>query len=320
MVLVLDNEKKEDHEYGEKFPQLHPEINASVCYMNPYPNNVDFGWGKARQYLDMLHADRCTNKEYIGFVDADTMFATAVTEDMFFEEGKPVVIATMGTPHYRCWIEAAEYVLQVKQVFQCMSNFPVTFKVSHIVEMRKYVERMHNNSFDEVFKESRPEGCPITGEGSWCHYSMMCNYMWYYHRDEYSWHLQLVPLGNWDGKKTIPALVQPNYLKMDIKDGYKIPKPRPAVHARHLYEGGRRVMGQSLVAETNLVLREGLCHSFGFKLCPQMCLNFKETAMQEHLFRFEHYSWLWDKRCLNTQELHYDIVREQDAVQRGVDL
>ncbi len=219
LVLVLDNEKSEDHKYGDKFAESHPEINTKVCYMDPVADNADHGWGKARMYLDMMHADSCSTKEYVGFVDVDTVFVTAFTDDVLFENGKPIVIGRIGVPQFPCWIQTAEYILGDKQVMQCMSYFPVTFKVAHIVEMRKYVEKLHLKSFNEVFKEA-PSKVKV-GHWCYCHFSIMCNYMWQHHRDEYAWHLQMVPDGKWNGEGAIPSMVDPKYFQIEIKSKEK---------------------------------------------------------------------------------------------------
>eukprot|EP00794_Sanderia_malayensis_P008214 gene8214-biopygen6642 len=191
LLIVMDDENKQDHEYGDKFHELHPDMNTSVCYMKPLPKEYYHGWGKARMYMDMMHADVCSTKEYVGFIDVDTLFVTAVTENLLFEDKKPIITGRIGIPRVPCWIQTGQYILGMKQVMQCMSYFPVTFKVSHIVEMRKHVERVHNKSFAQVFKEA-PEAVKVH-KSCYCHYSIMCNYMWYFYRNEYAWHLQMVP-------------------------------------------------------------------------------------------------------------------------------
>ena len=80
--------------------------------------------------------DLCTNATYVGFLDVDTLFTTAVTPSLILEDGKPVVTGRIGDPRIPCWIESAAYILGRKQVMQCMHYFPVTFKTAHIREFR----------------------------------------------------------------------------------------------------------------------------------------------------------------------------------------
>ena len=46
----------------------------------------------------MLWADNYTNKEYVGFVDTDTVFLTYIDREDLFEDGKPVINGRSG-PH-----------------------------------------------------------------------------------------------------------------------------------------------------------------------------------------------------------------------------
>ena len=173
-VVVLDTEKSEDLEFGnEIIKKKYAHMKLRLCFMNPLPQNTIHHWGKERMYLDMMHADFCTQREFVGFLNVDTLFVTAVTEDLLFEHGKPVVTARIGVPRVPCWLDTAEYILGRKQVMQCMSYFPVVFKVSHIVEMRKYVEKIHNKTFLKVFKTA-PEAVKVATT-CFCHYSIMCN-------------------------------------------------------------------------------------------------------------------------------------------------
>ena len=60
--------------------------------METYPPEMIHYWGKMRMYMDMMHADFCTNATYVGLADVDTLFTTAVTPSLLLEAGKPVVI------------------------------------------------------------------------------------------------------------------------------------------------------------------------------------------------------------------------------------
>ena len=308
-VVVLDSEKPADWDYGKELSKRYSRMNLRMCYMKPIPQDVIDNWGKARMYLDMMHADYCTKREFVGFLDVDTLFVTAVTEDLLFENDKPVVTGRIGIPRIPCWIATAEYILGYKQVLQCMSYFPVVFKVSHIVDMRKYVEKIHNKTFMEVFKIA-PQEAKVQ-KRCYCHYSIMCNYVWYNHREAYAWHLQVVPGGKWNGIGAIPSMVNASYFENEVLASEKIPIPRSSVHARHLMVNGKYldaiIPARSL---TNRLIKEGICYSFGFDLCPEKCTEFSSTEIQNSLFAFENYRWQWDTRCLKTQERHYAKVHE----------
>ena len=307
-IIALDSEKEQDWEFANSLLQKYKKFDLRVCYMNPVPKDVVHNWGKERMYFDMMNVETCKSNGYVGFVDVDTMFVTAVTEDLLFENGKPIVTGRIGIPRIPCWIKTAEYVLGKKQVMQCMSYFPVVFKVQHIAKMRQYVESLHKKSFMQVFKLA-PAATKVA-DSCYCHYSIMCNYMWYFHREEYAWHLQVVPLGKWDGKGAIPSMVDAAYFDNEVLPSEKIPIPRSSIHVRHFMQKGKYHNAvEAPLAYTNKVLKEGFCYSFGMDVCPENCKEFDAMKLQESLFSFENYRWQWDPRCLTTQVTHYAIVK-----------
>ena len=308
-IIVFDSEKQADREYASKVLHKYDRFDIRVCYMDPIPENIIHKWGKERMYLDMMHADSCKLSGYVGFVDVDTLFVTAVTQDLLFENGKPIVTGRIGVPRVPCWIDTAEYVLGLKQVMQCMSYFPVIFKIEHIVEMRRYVEKLHGKPFMEVFKIA-PMAVKVAST-CFCHYSIMCNYMWYFYRTSYSWHLQVVPSGKWDGTRAIPSMVNATYFEKEVLPSEKIPIPRSSVHIRHFMLNGRYQDAVSApLWYTNKILKEGFCYSFGHAICPEQCTDFDSKKLQDSLFAFENYRWQWDPRCLEAQFKHYQVVKD----------
>ena len=304
VVVVLDKENEADRNYGSTLNETtsNKKLNLRVCYMEPYPKDIIHNWGKMRMYFDMMHADFCTNATYVGLVDVDTLFTTAVTPSLILEDGKPVVTGRIGHPKVPCWIQSGEYVLGVKQVMQCMHYFPVTFKTAHIREFRKYVAKLHGKDFKDVVSEATTK--LKIRDTCYCHYSMMCNYMWYHHRHEYAWHLQYV-------KPTRPssATVPNEYFATEVKLDEKVPHPRSSQHIRHYMLNGiymnAKVPSERFVNDT---LVEGLCYSFGLKLCSDLCKGYNETSIHVNLFNFADDDWLWDSRCMEKQIEHYQNV------------
>ena len=306
VVVVLDKESEEDRKYGSTLNETtqNKKLDLRVCYMEPYPQEMIHHWGKMRMYMDMMHADLCTNATYVGLVDVDTLFTTAVTPSLILEDGKPVVTGRIGEPRIPCWIKSAAYILRRKQVMQCMHYFPVTFKTAHIREFRQYVAKLHGKDFKQVISETTHKlnihwSC-------YCHYSTMCNYMWYHHRNEYAWHLQYV-------KPTRPlnASVPYDYFFTEVKPKEKIPHPRSSIHIRHFMLNGKYMDAVVPTARfVNDTLVEGLCYSFGIKLCGDLCREYNQTNIHVNLFNFENYDWLWDSRCMEKQIEHYKNVAD----------
>ena len=306
VVVVLDKESEEDRKYGSTLNETtqNKKLDLRVCYMEPYPQEMIHHMGKMRMYMDMMHADLCTNATYVGLVDVDTLFTTAVTPSLILEDGKPVVTGRIGEPRIPCWIKSAAYILRRKQVMQCMHYFPVTFKTAHIREFRQYVAKLHGKDFKQVISETTHKlnihwSC-------YCHYSTMCNYMWYHHRNEYAWHLQYV-------KPTRPlnASVPYDYFFTEVKPEEKIPHPRSSIHVRHFMLNGKYMDAREPTARfVNDTLVEGLCYSFGIKLCGDLCREYNQTNIHVNLFNFENYNWLWDSRCMEKQIEHYKNVAD----------
>ena len=307
VVVVLDKESEEDKKYGSTLNETtqNKKLDLRVCYMEPYPQEMIHHWGKMRMYMDMMHADLCTNATYVGLVDVDTLFTTAVTPNLILEDRKPVVTGRIGDPRIPCWIESAAYILGRKQVMQCMHYFPVTFKTAHIRAFRQYVAKLHGKNFKQVISETTHK--LNIRRSCYCHYSTMCNYMWYNHRNEYAWHLQYV-------KPTRPALnasVPYDYFFTEVKPEEKIPYPRSSMHVRHFMLNGKYMDAREpTVRFVNDTLVEGLCYSFGIKLCGDLCREYNQTNIHVNLFNFENYDWLWDSRCIEKQIEHYKNVTD----------
>ena len=60
-----------------------------------------------------------------------------------------------------------------------MSQFPLIFKISHISELLEYIETIHKRSLKDIALRRRMRG-------TFSQFNLMCDYMWYFHRDEYN--------------------------------------------------------------------------------------------------------------------------------------
>ena len=231
LILVLDDEVAKDHEVGKTLQSTWPF--PPICYRKPLKNRgIYHGNERMRMYWDGFFPETCTSATYVGYVDSDTVWSSLVTPNSPFEDGKPIVLPRIGQHTWTCWAVVTEFVLGYKEVPQCMSYFPVMIKVSHIIEVREFIEKKHKRPFNEVCRESF-----IVGKGDcMCQYSIFCNYVWYHYRDEYRFHMQMIPDENWDGKYMfVPVMASLSYLKNNVPLRDKIPKPRIAIHGRHLF-------------------------------------------------------------------------------------
>ena len=307
LLIVLDDERQADHQLGERLKQEWPH--PKICYRPPGDRMIYSRNGKSRMFWDMMHPDKCTNVPYVGFIDTDTFFSTLLTPNLLFEDGKPIIIAKIGKPPYPCWEDATEKFLGKKEVMQCMSTFPVMIKTEHMKEMRQVLEKEQGRNFGTIFRNST-EGGPW-GALCLCQFSIMCNYVWYYHRNEYSWHLQIVPDGNWKGESWVPSQVKPEYYNTEVKPEMKIPIPRSSIHLRYTITDGaiyeKREPPHDAIEG---FISEGLCYSGGFTYCPEQCQKWNKHKVHYNLYSFETYQWFWDKRCLPEQKKHYRNVEK----------
>ena len=170
LLVVLDNEKPQDHKLGDKLKQEWP--NPEVCYIDPGYADIYHRWGKSRMFWDMMHPDHCTNVPYVGFIDTDTFFNTLVTPNQLFENGKPVIVAKIGLVPYPCWEVTTENFIGRKAVMQCMSTFPVMIKTEHMKLMREVLAKEQGKAFQTIFRDS---AIKAGGAHCLCQFSIMCN-------------------------------------------------------------------------------------------------------------------------------------------------
>ena len=321
LTLVLDDESELDHVTGERLSNLWPKPNT--VYLKPENANFHQGKQRRRMYLDYFYPEKYVSAEYVGFVDADTMFVSVVTPQALFNKSKPTVQARVGEPfwqqHWECWSDVTEYLLGEKEALQCMSYFPVIFKVKDIIEMRNYVAKRLGPTFLHAFYESMQirndyfKGSEL--DDCMCQFSVICNYVWYFHRDEYDFHLQMTPDDTWNGENRRHTQQTTAYIQ-DIGPAFKIPKPRIAIHARHYKENGKYMSSSTIdttkepyASQLERRVQEGVCFAIGFDRCPSKCYSFDADSLQVSLYSFEFFDWLWDQRCLEEQRKHYVHVR-----------
>ena len=271
-------------------------------------------------FLSYFYPEEYTSAEYVGFVDTDTMFTTVVTPNMLFVNGKPTVQARIGQPFYQqaleCWSDVTEYFIGKKEALQCMTYFPVIFKVQHVVEFRKFAEKRFGKPFLQIFKKSFDFPNQFVPKGDCvCQYSIICNYLWYYRRGEYDFHLQMIPDLNWTGDRRRESQQSLVYFR-SIDANLLIPKPRVAIHAKHYMEHETYITTydditkEPYFSHLKYRLREGLCHSIWFDRCPEQCVGIDKNSVQLSIYSFEMFDCTWDKRCFDEQKKHYEDVRK----------
>ncbi len=285
LVMVLDEEMKNREKIAHALSNWTAGLNSTkIAYNKPsrYYGRV----GHDRQQLIMFWADNFTNADMVGFVDTDTLFVTVPDcEDLFEHEDKPVVIGVYGKPQTKYWSEAPSRTLLSlgkREAFRCMSYFPVIIKTKHLKEMREHMTNLHNAThFDAVFSTiiAKP----------YSQFNIMCNYLWWFHREEYAWHIVELEPG-WHGVPP-PGQVG-SFEEAGITNEMLYPKPRVAIHPNHDIQGPQN-QGHSL----DFFLRQGYCtylHTQTSQKSPiasPECADFDKKGYNPNLFIFELIDW-----------------------------
>ena len=299
MVVVLDDEQSEDKLFGKTAPKTFPF--PRVCFMK----NVQIrGYtGRDRMQRDLFYPELCTSKRFVAYVDTDTMFMSRVVTDMLFVDDKPKVIGVYGNIAYD-WYEkvsqATVDLFKTKEVMRCMSYFPVIMKVEHIIELRKYLEKIHGLTFDELLMKKTIQIKHIS------QFNMMCQYIWMFHRDEYAFYLQYQP-------NTKPGLSSANredkayFSKLDISQFQTYPLARVSFHYKYMLEDWTsQIMYRHL-------FKASVCFMGGFELCPPACVLYSKDSLRKEMFVFDMLDWTWDSRCIEAQRSHYKELEKYDS-------
>ena len=289
MVVVLDNEKSVDHEFGNAINKTFPF--PRTCFMDDL--KILSGRDKDRMQRDLFYPDLCTSKKYVAFVDTDTMLISRMVPEMLFDGGKPIVIGVYGKvvhSFYHRIAQATAKLFKTKEVMRCMSYFPVVMKVEHLVELREYLEKLHNIPFDELFLQIGPY--------AFCSFHMMCQYVWMFHRSEYRFHLQLQTIGF-----VSPAREDFTYYMRSLTDEQTTPVARTCAHYKYKHHWRDQETYRGL-------LRSSICFNGGFEICPENCKSFNKSSLREDLFTFgRRIRWTWESRCFDAQVRHDEYVK-----------
>ena len=286
MVVVLDQEKPEDHVFGNLNQDTFPF--PKICYMHDIA--VPGYSGKDRMQRDMFYPERCTSKKYVAFVDTDTLFITRIIPEMLFADDKPIIIGIYGkeiSPHWANSAHSTANLFKTKEVMKCMTYFPVVLKVDHIIHARQYIEKLHGMPFDEVFIKLKSK--------SFSQFNIMCQYIWLFHRNEYQFHLQL------QVKETkLPSSYRVDAL--EINKNLSEEQRRPTVRVCNHY---KKVDHWKTEEAYRDLFRSSICFAGGFDLCSEKCKAYDKKSLRKYMFSFSYHNWRWDNRCLEVQEEHY---------------
>jgi len=139
-VLVFDDEKDMDHRFATVLANLPPYPRV---YFEKYPRKEKTfcsdwrGEGYSRQQYSNFYADLYSDHQYIGLLDSDTFFATQVTPEDLFINGKPRMFGYNAC--CSSWVEATPVAIGGEMIgeFMVVNGFPVIIKRSHFLILKK---------------------------------------------------------------------------------------------------------------------------------------------------------------------------------------
>ena len=187
LTLIFDEENEIDHRYAVILGNLPPYPNI---YFEKRPSEQTFcsdnrREGYSRQQYSNFYSDLYSDKEYIGIIDTDSFFVTPVTPDDLFINGKPRIIGyngiLLGNNYNGCLKEAIGY--ESIGEFMVVIGFPVLIKREHFKPMRElFTKNMKAKTFEEAWFKM------CSKYKIYSQFDIIVHYLWFYKRDEYSWH------------------------------------------------------------------------------------------------------------------------------------
>ena len=233
---------------------------------------------------------------------------------MFDERGRPTIIGRFMTnkaeSNDQCWHRfsmGTKEVLKKPELMKCMTYFPVVFKVRHVEEMLEYIESVHGKRFVDVMSSLPPEA-PVSQFG------VMCSYAWYFHREEYDWHIQQAEGEVVGGLKGGLPLEE---LKGLLKDkSLTEPVVRTADHYKYCVEPkDNRLLNHIGYCVT--CKETDACKGLEKYDTLANCSALNLGRINETFFRFEKYSssWMWEPRVSGAYKKHFGSVKKM--VERG---
>ena len=298
MVIVLDRERRADKRFGNAIRKAFPF--PRVCFMEAVQTK---GYsGHDRMQRDMFYPERCTSKKFVAYVDTDTMFVCRVVPDMLFVDGKPKVIGVYGYVSNGFWgmiSQATVDLFKTKEVMRCMSYFPVIIKVEHMIQLRKYLEKIHGLTFDELLVK-------VTRKHPLAQFNIMCQFIWMFHRDEYVFYLQFQP-NQKPGVSSATREDNAYFNNLNLSHNHTYPLARVSLHYKYLLEGWN---SQEMYRH---LFKASICFMGGFELCPKTCIHYSKDSLRKEMFAFDYLDWTWDSRCMEAQRSHYKELAKYDS-------
>ena len=150
-------------------------------------HKLGYVWSERNKQLPKFWSENFTTSEYVGILDADTLFVTPIMPDDLFVDGKPVVRGTYAKSRpgfMKQWSDTTEILTGKPYLLNFMDYFPVVVKRDHFQLVREHVikTRQNGTTFDETFDNFAHQYKMVFTE-----FTVIAHYLWYFKHDEYYW-------------------------------------------------------------------------------------------------------------------------------------
>ena len=150
-------------------------------------HKLGYVWSERNKQLPKFWSENFTTSEYVGILDADTLFVTPIMPDDLFVDGKPVVRGTYAKSRpgfMKQWSDTTEILTGRSYLLNFMDYFPVIVKSDHFQLVREHVikTRQNGTTFDETFDNFAHQYKMVFTE-----FTVIAHYLWYFKHDEYYW-------------------------------------------------------------------------------------------------------------------------------------
>ena len=150
--------------------------------MNTIHHTRPLNYEGRHKQIPRFWSDNFTNSEFIGIVDADTLFVTPVMASDLFVDGKPVMRGTFGCPSHfivEYWAKNVRELLNLPFVGNFMDYFPVIVRREDFEKLRNSILKQNNfTNFDQLFDQVK---------NRYSEFTLIGNYLWHFEHENYYW-------------------------------------------------------------------------------------------------------------------------------------
>lgn len=220
--IVLDDESKKDHEFGDKFKKQlkanFPGISLNVYY-EPLPKRNILSFPGAarsptynRQLWSTFFADKYTTDPYIAYMDTDTQFVTPITKEYIgLTNGGKLLVLAEGT--FLSWVYGWDKATVIALGLPTIANFMITFPQflhrSTYENTRKHIlNHTKTTDFEIAFSKFYKAGTALSP------ICVLLTYAWFHEHDKYEWHIKTKDPGAIfnNNRLPLPNKITPNEL------------------------------------------------------------------------------------------------------------